>query len=278
MAMTDGIDWSAVAARVRNETFVRHVERHESLRSTNDRAAELAGVPELPLPAAVLTAEQTAGRGRGGNVWRSGPGALTFSLVVVPSLPRERWPLLSLAAGLAVRDAVATVAVGHDVRVKWPNDVHLDGRKVGGILIEVPSPRRAVVGVGINADNTLADAPQEIRTRAVSIREAMGRRCDVGDLLVGTLVRLEAEFAELATWRAVPAARWARHCLLTGRAVRLRTPAGDAAGLCRGVTADGGLILDGPAGGVFYAGEAVMFSEGGEETAGGRPAGLGGDS
>ena len=257
--MGDRIDWADLAGRVRSETFVRHVERHDSLASTNDRAVAIAGDPGLPIPAAILTAEQTAGRGRGGNAWRSGPGALTFSLVVSPPLPRERWPLISLAAGLAVRDAVASVAADGDVRVKWPNDVYLDGRKVAGILIETATADRAVVGIGVNADNSLADAPPEVRDRAISVRQATGGRCDLGDLLVGILVRLETEYAALGETGRVPVERWSRHCLLSGRAVRLRVPGREAGGLCRGVSTDGGLILDGPDGGVFFAGEAVSF-------------------
>src|SRR5690606_15388684 len=132
-------DWSAIAARIRSETFVRHVEQHVEIGSTNDRALELAADPELPTPAIVLTERQTAGRGRGANVWQSRPGALTFSLLIDPpaGLAPERVPLVSLAAGLAAREAIASAAPGHIAKVKWPNDVYLDGRKVCGILTEV---------------------------------------------------------------------------------------------------------------------------------------------
>src|SRR5690349_2367368 len=128
-------DWPAVVAGVRAETFVRHIEQHEEIGSTNDRAMELAVERDLPVPALVIAERQIAGRGRGGNVWRSGAGALTFSLVIErpAGLPRERMALLSLAAGLAAREAVVGAAPGHDVKVKWPNDVYLDGRKVCGI-------------------------------------------------------------------------------------------------------------------------------------------------
>src|SRR5687768_5425088 len=135
--------------RVRSESFVRSVETHDELGSTNDRALVLAGDPDLPRPALVLAVHQTAGRGRGGNVWRSGPGALTFSLVIDRPwvLSRERMPIRSLDADLAARDAVASLAPRRHVTVKWPNDVYLDGRKLCGILTEVPPgfPDRAVV-------------------------------------------------------------------------------------------------------------------------------------
>lgn len=253
-----------ISQRLRTETFVRHVELHDELASTNDRAMELAVDAELPLPAIVLAERQTAGRGRGANVWRSGPGALTFSLVVErPSgLPRERMPLLSLAAGLAVREAVASVVPGRAVKVKWPNDVYLDGRKVCGILTEVPPrfPDRAVVGVGLNVNNSLDEAPDEVRRRAVSIAETIGYAVDSAELLVSLLVRLESELQSFAEQGGVPVARWATHCLLTDRQVQLQSPAGEVIGQCLGVSDEGALLLDGPNGVQAHrAGEVITF-------------------
>lgn len=257
-------DRMAIGSWVRAETFVRHVESHEELGSTNDRALELAADRGLPTPALVLADRQTAGRGRGANVWRSGPGALTFSLVIdrPEGLPRERTSIVSLAAGLAARDIVAAAAPGRVVKVKWPNDVYLDGRKVCGILTEV-SPvagDRVVIGVGVNANNGLSDASDEFRRRAVSLREMTGAKVDVGDLLVGFLVRLEAELAITAETGGLALDRWKPHCLLTCREIRLKTPAGESAGRCLGVTQDGALLLDGPDGPrSFHGGEVVAF-------------------
>src|SRR5438309_3216915 len=88
--------------RIRRQTFVRHVESHDVLASTNDRGIELAGEPNIPTPLLILAGEQTAGRGRGANRWWWGPGALTFSLVFDPRqdlaargwrpLDAEHWP------------------------------------------------------------------------------------------------------------------------------------------------------------------------------------------
>lgn len=263
--MHDVTDLAAIAPRVRAETFVRYIERHEEIGSTNDRALALAAADAaLPTPTLVLADRQTTGRGRGSHVWRSGPGALTFSLLIErpAELPRDRMPILSLAAGLAARDAVAAAAPGHVAKVKWPNDVYLDGRKVCGILTEVPSGTadRAIVGVGLNLNNSLADAPEEVRQRAVSVREATGVTADPGDALIGFLARFEAELAELAQAGRITTRRWSPHCLLTGRDVRLRTLAGESAGLCLGISEDGALLLEGPTGPrPFHAGEVVAF-------------------
>ena len=255
---------TVIASRLRAETFVHHVELHGELPSTNDRALELAVDQGVPTPAIVLTERQTSGRGRGGNIWQSGPGALTFSLLIdrPQALMAERAPLLSLVAGLAVRDAVAAVARGHVVQVKWPNDVYLDGRKVCGILIEIPSAaaNRMAIGIGVNVNNDFAGAPADLRQRAVSVSEVLGRPADMAETLVSLLIRLEAELTALAATGGLPMGRWAAHCLLTGREVVLKTPGGEFAGHCLGISEEGSLLLDGPDGPqAFRGGEIVSF-------------------
>ena len=128
--------------------------------STNDRARELAaaGAPHGTL---VTTGEQTAGRGRQGRIWSAPAGqALLLSLVV-----RDPDPLLPLRAGLAVADLAGGAA-----RVKWPNDVLVDGRKLAGILVEArPHEGWAVLGIGLNAAVDLAALPAGVRDRAAPL-------------------------------------------------------------------------------------------------------------
>jgi BirA family transcriptional regulator, biotin operon repressor / biotin---[acetyl-CoA-carboxylase] ligase len=120
--------------------------------STNERARELAvaGVPHGTL---VTTGLQTAGRGRQGRTWTAPAGrALLLSLVL-----RSFDALTPLRAGLAVADLAGTGA-----RVKWPNDVLVDGRKVAGILVEArPQEAWAVLGIGVNVALASADLPVE---------------------------------------------------------------------------------------------------------------------
>ena len=97
------------ADAIRAATFVRHVEIHDTLGSTNDRAAELARDPNVELPALVVARQQTAGRGRGDNTWWSADGALTFSVLldtVAFGISASNWPQLSLATAVAVCDAL----------------------------------------------------------------------------------------------------------------------------------------------------------------------------
>src|SRR5437868_3626316 len=104
--------------------------------STNDdvRAAALTGAAT---GFTVLADTQTAGRGRRGRSWHSPPGEnLYVSVLARPALEAAHAPLITLAAGLAVRDAVLEWTQSQPVAIKWPNDVRIDGRKIAGVLVE----------------------------------------------------------------------------------------------------------------------------------------------
>jgi BirA family transcriptional regulator, biotin operon repressor / biotin---[acetyl-CoA-carboxylase] ligase len=125
--------------------------------STNARARELAGAG-APHGTLVTAAEQSEGRGRQGRTWTAAAGRALLCSVVVRDPPA----LLPLAAGMAVADVV-----GAEARIKWPNDVLVDGRKVAGILVEGrPQERWAVVGIGLNVALRMDDFPAELRTTA----------------------------------------------------------------------------------------------------------------
>ena len=125
--------------------------------STNTRARELA-VAGAPHGTVVTAGEQSAGRGRQGRTWTAPAGRALLCSVVVRDPP----PLLSLLAGVATAEAV-----GPEAMLKWPNDVHLDGRKVAGILVEGrPQERWGVVGVGVNVAVRPEDFPLDLADRA----------------------------------------------------------------------------------------------------------------
>ena len=148
--------------RVREETWVRQIDFHWELASTNSQALLRADQPETQTPLLVLAESQTAGRGRGAHHWWSTTGSLTFSLLTgLEKALAERTSLLSLTVGLAVCQAIERLAPAADVGLKWPNDVCLSGRKLAGILIELPvcEPPRVVLGVGINVNNSFRGAP-----------------------------------------------------------------------------------------------------------------------
>jgi len=201
--------------------------RHlRSIGSTNARARELAEAG-APHGTAVTAGEQTAGRGRQGRGWSTPPGsALAVSLVI-----RDPDPLLSLRAGLAVADLA-----GAPARVKWPNDVLVDGRKVAGVLVEGrPQEGWAVLGIGVNAALDLAVLPEELRGTAGTLG------LDPAELpraLETLLAALEARLAE-APGATLAALR--ERDALAGRPVRWDGGEGTGAG----IGDDGALLVRG---------------------------------
>jgi BirA family biotin operon repressor/biotin-[acetyl-CoA-carboxylase] ligase len=143
--------------------------RHfRSAGSTNTVARDLAAAG-APHGTVVTADEQTAGRGRQGRTWTAPPGAaLLYSAVLRPLKPRHS--LLPLAVALAVCETAEGLRPEIECRVKWPNDVHLDGRKLAGILIEArPQDSWAVLGIGLNLTIAENEFPQELRERATSL-------------------------------------------------------------------------------------------------------------
>ncbi|MFO0426569.1 MAG: biotin--[acetyl-CoA-carboxylase] ligase [Planctomyces sp.] len=189
-SMTPGID----PAVIRRNTWIQHVEYHPRLESTNLTAAELLEPLLEHSPAVVVTDEQTAGRGRKGNRWWSSSGALTFSIVMdaaaIPLAP-ERRGLISLVSGMAVRDAVGSVLEENSARIKWPNDLLVRGLKVSGILTEQRSTmsqrQGLIVGIGLNVNNSMMNAPEEVRERSTSLFDLAQKSFDLTMVLTEIL-------------------------------------------------------------------------------------------
>lgn len=224
---------------------------HPETASTNDLAKE-AGKSGAPHGTTFVADAQTHGRGRQGRAWTAAPGeALLVSVLFRTPCPLARLPLLSLAAGLAARDAVA-LALGDDPRalVKWPNDVWVRGangegpRKIAGVLVESTlvggRVESLVVGVGINV--VTSDFPDELHARATSLALEGARSVCRGDLLVALLEGLERDVLRTAVHGLAPLhERLARACALTGK----RLDTGELSGTCEGIDAEGRLLLRG---------------------------------
>ena len=229
-------------------TFIRRIRALDETDSTNNVArAWSTQLSADEVPALVVAESQSAGRGRGENRWWSGPGSLTFSVIVEPAawgVPSERWPALSLTVGAATALALEQRVPTSEVRLKWPNDVYLDGRKIAGILIESPpnDSRRLVLGIGVNVNNSLAGVPAEIESRAISLCDATGTTHSRTDLLKDLLTQLWQSLTRLGS--DLPRLRedWRRLCLLTGRSVVVTDQGrGVVAGTCLGLDDDGAL-------------------------------------
>jgi BirA family biotin operon repressor/biotin-[acetyl-CoA-carboxylase] ligase len=248
------------ADEIRRKTFVRHVEIHDMLGSTNDRAAELARDPDVQLPALVAVRQQTAGRGRGSNTWWSAEGALTFSMVVAPAdfgISIANWPQLSLATAVAVCNAIASELNPQSeipnpksagLAIKWPNDIMLDDRKLCGILIESPgglSPAKdqLVLGIGINVNNSLRDAPRELANCASSLCDASGRQHSQQMVLIQVVNEFERQLVRLERHDPQLPLAWQHLCWLSQQNVSAQVGQRVVEGICMGLAEDGALLI-----------------------------------
>lgn len=246
-------------------TFVREVEHHSVLPSTNSRALELASLQNLNLPVLVLADRQTSGRGRGGNQWWSAPGALTFSLIMECPKPTDgtSWLRIALTSGMAVCETLHQLCPGLDIGLKWPNDVYVNRRKICGLLVEKPpqAGRRLVLGIGLNVNNSTARAPASVGTVATSLVDVAGYPFSLSGVLVEILRQLSAHLTLLQHDTGQLQQRWESYCLLTERTVRLASGSRKITGKCLGINADGALLLQ-TSNGVesCFSGEVIEWS------------------
>ncbi len=203
----------------------------EQTASTNDVAMELgrAGAATGTL---VVAETQTTGRGRLGRAWLSPPGmGIYLSMVLRPRLAVTELARVTLAGGLAACQAVERLT-GLAPAIKWPNDLLLDGRKVGGILTETGAirpgePVLVVLGVGINVLTPPAAFPEELRGRATSLAGHGGRQYRRGDLLVALVEEVERQVARLERGEfAGLLDEWRQRDATLGRRLAWLTPAG----------------------------------------------------
>ena len=241
-------------AEVVRRGWVRQVEFFPRLGSTNDWALQQARRSDRnqpdpeSLPLLVWALEQTAGRGRRSNRWWAAPGALTFSLVLDPDqvgLPQALWPRVSLLAARAGLDALSEFFPQGAWALKWPNDLYLAGRKLGGVLVECTGGVRPllVLGVGLNVNNPLRNAPAELQHAAASLVDHTKQPVP----LALVLQRWLAAFAPL--WQQAPSRElslpglWEPWCLLRSRNVVVESDRTRHSGTCVGVDEDGALLL-----------------------------------
>ena len=212
--------------------------------STNDHAAVLRKRGELFAPAIILTGCQTAGRGRGANSWWSQAGVLTVTFVfpINDQLAPHQLPLL---AGLAVREATAAFLPGAPVKLKWPNDLLIEEKKLAGLLCERVH-KADLVGLGMNVNVDRETIPSSLRDRMVSLSWLAGKALDMTDVLISISRGLHAmlthqnerSFGSLLS-------QYDEHHALVGRRVSI-TPGGTdppIVGKCEGLDPMGRLLL-----------------------------------
>jgi BirA family transcriptional regulator, biotin operon repressor / biotin---[acetyl-CoA-carboxylase] ligase len=214
--------------------------------STNDvaNAEAAAGAGDGLL---VIADEQTAGRGRLDRRWWAPPGSsLLMSVLLRPALPPSQAGQLTMCLGLGAVEGIEAVT-GLRPALKWPNDLLLDGRKLGGMLTELRLDGEhlayAVLGIGINVNLDFVDGPASgLVDTAISLSMSLGRDVDRVALLVAILARCEAWYERVLAGQS-PHSAWAARLDTVGHRVAVTTTAGSLVGMAVGVTPEGTLLV-----------------------------------
>jgi len=237
---------------------VRHLG---TVGSTMTEAARWAAAG-APHGAVVVAEHQDAGRGRHGRAWTAAPGeSLLFTIVLRPALPSGRLGLIPLAAGLAVAEALD--AFGVKARIKWPNDVRVDGKKLAGVLAEAslaPGGPLVLLGVGLNVRQR--DFPDGLADAATSLRLESGDDFAPLAALAPILARLDAALDRAATAPDSLVAAVEARMERFGAEIDVRDPSRErliVRGRVLGLASDGALRLATDAGETtVHAGEVTL--------------------
>jgi len=247
-ARPDSVTAEEILPGLTTERMGRWIEHRETVGSTNELAKQLAraGAPEGQL---VLADEQTAGKGRLGRVWSTPKGSsLAMSLVLRPDLPPYHAPRITLAAAVAVCEAVRAVT-GLPVGIKWPNDLQVNSRKLCGILTEMEAEidrvAFVVLGIGLNVHLTREEMDPAFRESATSLAmEGVAVRRAV--LVRAILAQFEPVYADLVTGHFPRILdRWRAFSVTLGASVRTLDVSGEVRveGVAEGVDEEGALLV-----------------------------------
>ena len=247
--MSDRLTREAILAALETAFVGRNLEVYDAIGSTNARAVDWAH-EDAPDGALVIADEQTAGRGRLGRRWHAPPGsALLFSLVLRPDLTPMQAQRATMLCSSAAVEAIGAVT-GLTARIKWPNDIVIEGKKVGGVLTELGLAGRelafVVVGMGLNVNLDPAQIPEALAP-PTSLQAERGAPVPRLPLLAALLQAVEARYTALGQgWS--PHEEWRDHLATLGQPVQVGTPEEVIVGVAEDVNADGALLVRTPEG------------------------------
>lgn len=225
----------------------RTIHWYDAVESTNLLAIELAQQGE-PEGTVVLADQQLSGRGRGSRSWHSPAGVGIYcSIVLRPKVAVGKAQLITLMAGVSIVKAIA-LQTGLSPRVKWPNDILINDKKVAGILLESRVSGEqigySVIGFGINVNNVSADLPKDIRVTASSLLMELKKPVDRSTLLIEIFSELEKLYHRFQREDfPVILEQWRQYSSTLGQRVRIWQKAKATEGIAVDLTEDGGLIV-----------------------------------
>jgi len=228
---------------LKTKNFGRKVLYFDSLSSTMDMATQIAfkGAREGTV---VLAETQTKGRGRLGRTWYSPKyKGLYFSLVLRPKISPDQAPVITLLAGVSICEAIKE-ACGLDVQMKWPNDILVHNKKLGGILTEIKAEvdqaNFIVIGVGLNINND----KKNLITGSTSLKEEKKEQLSRLNILQEVLYKLETNYLVFEKKGPKPIIdKWRQYAITLGRRVKVYSHKVHLEGEAFDIDSDGGLLI-----------------------------------
>jgi len=241
-------EWEGQPVAKWRETWgIPHLEIFRIITSTNDRALAVGRDGRDPW-STVLAESQSHGRGRGGKKWISEEGQGLYLSLLVPSFEPDHLPLVPLRVGLAAVKVLETIqnqipgSTGKQLALKWPNDLLLSHRKVGGVLCETAGEAGIAVGIGLNVRPLSERMPQGLREVAGSLDEGFGFRVDRGELATALISGIRASLqGQGAVLTPEELQEYSDRDALLGQKVESEA---EGVGVALGLTPSGALILE----------------------------------
>ena len=233
------------------------IQYYSQLDSTNTKTWELIS-EKAENGTVVITDNQTKGRGRQTNKWISIPGkGLTFSVMLYPNALPSQINLYSLIAGLAITDCLIEYDI--QAQLKWPNDILINGKKVGGILCESKISRGViksmVIGIGVNVNENIKEFSEDLRNNVTSLIIESGKQYQLEILLANILNHLEHRIQDKDDTQLTD---WEKRCAHLNQKVTFHSGDKIVTGVFKGLTPKGeAILLVGGKENVFQSGEIV---------------------
>ncbi|MFU8848635.1 MAG: biotin--[acetyl-CoA-carboxylase] ligase [Opitutales bacterium] len=207
-------------------------------------------------PFAIVSSGQTKGRGRLGRVWQSqSADNLYLSVLFEPNIPPQQLQHFTLWAGICICRALQGFAPSAPLRIKWPNDLHCEGRKFAGMLteakIDTDGIRSIIFGLGLNINSNPNDFPPEVRALATSLHAIHGQPLPLSEVTAVVIRAIEEAYAiciQESDTNETLAEAWAPLDALFGQAVTAILKGQEITGMAAGIDSSGALLLEMPDG------------------------------
>jgi BirA family biotin operon repressor/biotin-[acetyl-CoA-carboxylase] ligase len=242
--MYDLLNADLIRSKLKTAKIGKEIIIYQSTASTNDIAAQYANGGDRNNGLVVLAEQQTAGRGRRENKWLSQTGKSILCSILIRDTGVVS-NIIPLASAVAAAETISKFDCA-DVKIKWPNDIFLAGKKVAGILIDGivrAGQKFYVIGVGINCHQTREDFSGELRDIATSIDIQTGSVCSRNKIVAELLKNIERYLTVASDNPAGVIEKWQSRNMLLGKRIIIENNGEKFTGICMGIEPTEGLVV-----------------------------------